>query len=235
MGCRTGLLGLALLASVGFGCSSSQPAAPPEGVADDSGAAPVSDNATPDAVVADFLEAIRTGKDERAGELLTKMARQKTEEMDMVVAPPGSESAAFEVGEVEMLPDDIAHVSSTWKDEGDTHEIVWALRKEPEGWRIAGMATKIFPDQELPLLLNFEDPEDMIRQQQLAEQEMIRRAQAESKKERIAAGEDDPEDYAAEFSTESEEPRQSSKGKRPAERQARKPPPREVEEAITSE
>ncbi len=71
-------------------------------------------------------------------------------------------------------------MACTWTDiddEGEPHadEIIWALRHEPEGWRIAGMATKIFEDQP-PLLLNFEDPEDMQRKQRLAEEEMERRA-----------------------------------------------------------
>jgi len=138
-----------------------------------------------------FLEAVRTGDDASANEMLTQLAREKTSELDMVVAPPGSETASFEVGEVEMVPPDepdvdeeTAHVACTWTDiddEGEPHadEIIWALRHEPEGWRIAGMATKIFEDQP-PLLLNFEDPEDMQRKQRLAEEEMERRARSDA-------------------------------------------------------
>jgi hypothetical protein len=154
------------------GCSKSDDGA----TADGTGANSKSSQVGPEVIVADFLEAVRVGNDEQAGLMLSKLAREKTQEMNMVVAPPGSETAQYEVGEVELLPDDIAHVASTWMDEGEANQIVWALRKEPEGWRIAGMATKIF-EGEPPLLLNFEDPEDMVRQQQLAEQEMIRRAQ----------------------------------------------------------
>ncbi len=47
-----------------------------------------------------FLEAVRTGDDAKANEMLTQLAREKTSEIDMVVAPPGSETASFEVGEV---------------------------------------------------------------------------------------------------------------------------------------
>ena len=39
------------------------------------------------------------------------------------------------------------------------------------------MATKLFPN-EPPLLLDFEDPEDMMRQQRMAEEEIQRRAKA---------------------------------------------------------
>jgi len=74
-----------------------------------------------------------------------------------------------------------AHVATDWTDldtDGRAHtdRIVWILRKEPVGWRIAGMATQVFADRE-PIVLNFEDPEDMIRQQQLAEDEIERRSQ----------------------------------------------------------
>lgn len=132
-----------------------------------------------DRAVFDFLKAVQTGDDEKAANMLTKLARQKTEELDMVVAPPGSQTASFEVGEVEMIQEGGAYVSSTWTDvddQGQSHsdQIVWVLRKEPEGWRIAGMVTKLFDNK---LVLNFEDPEDMLRKQQLAEEEMQRRNQ----------------------------------------------------------
>jgi hypothetical protein len=111
--------------------------------------------------------------------MLTATARQKKTEMEMVVAPPGSETASFEVGEVQLAEDGSAFVSSTWTDvdqEGKPHhdQIVWILRNGQDGWRIKGMATKLFEGK---LILDFEDPEDMQRKLQLAEQEMLRRAQ----------------------------------------------------------
>lgn len=137
----------------------------------------------PEVTVFNFLEAVRTGDDATAADMLTPLARQKTEELDMVVAPPGSDTASFEVGEVELVAKDGAHVSSSWTDldelgEPRTDSIVWMVRREFDGWRIAGMATKLFED-ELPLFLNFEDPEDMLRKQQLLEEELVRRAQEE--------------------------------------------------------
>jgi hypothetical protein len=129
---------------------------------------------TPERAVFDFLEAVRTGNDKQAEAMLTPAARQKTTEMQMVVAPPGSPTAKFKVGQVEYVtPDkDGAHVWCTWTDvadeEGHTRsdDIIWVLRRESEGWRIAGMVTKVYSDQP-PLILNFEDPEDMLRKQQL--------------------------------------------------------------------
>lgn len=134
-------------------------------------------------VVREFLDSIKTGDESKSNDLLTPLARQKTAEMDMAVAPIGSDSASFTVGDVELPEEgggELAHVASSWTDiaeDGQPHtdEILWVLRLEKQGWRIAGMATKVFEDQP-PLLLDFEDPSDMRRKQQMAEAEMERRA-----------------------------------------------------------
>ena len=133
----------------------------------------------PAVAVRHFLEAVRTGNDAEALRWLTPLAREKTQEMHMSVAPPGTETSQFEVGEVELV-DGGAHVASTWSDldsDGNRHAdpIVWLLAKEPEGWRIAGMATTLF-EEKLPIVLNFEEPEEMIQKQQFAEAEAVRRA-----------------------------------------------------------
>ena len=148
----------------------------------------------PDKAVEKFLLAVRAGNEEQAAAMLTPMARQKTAEMNMNL-PAASETAKFEVGEVEMVSDDGAHVASEWTDvddEGQPHtdSVVWILRKEKEGWRVAGMAAKVFED-ELPIILNFEDPEDMVRKQKLAEAEMLRRAQEENSSAAQAQSEPD--------------------------------------------
>ena len=135
----------------------------------------------PAAAVFDFLEAVRTGNDEKAALMLTKLARKKTAELNMEVAPPGSDTAQFKVGKVEHLSEDGARVASTWSDIDEnsqrrTDEILWMVRREPEGWRIAGVAATVFKG-EPPLLLNFEDPEEMLRKQEWVQQEMRRRAQ----------------------------------------------------------
>ena len=64
------------------------------------------------------------------------------------------------------------------------------LRREQDAWRVAGVAAQVFPG-EPPLLLNFEDPEDMFRKQQWVREEMRRRmaagdlqAQGEEKQEK---------------------------------------------------
>lgn len=137
----------------------------------------------PAKAVDEFLSAVRAANDQKAAMMLTETARKKTKEMNVVVAPPGSPTASFKVGETEMVEEG-ARVRSFWTDLGEdgkhhTDEIIWFLRQEPEGWRIAGMAMQIFEDQK-PLLLNFEDPADMLRKQKLAEEEMARRTEGKS-------------------------------------------------------
>ncbi len=131
-----------------------------------------------EAVISEFLAAVKKGDDKRASELLTQVARKKTTEMEMVVAPPGSDTASYKVLESEVEGSE-AQVGTDWTDlDADgrprTDRIVWMLRHEAEGWRISGMATRVFPDMP-PILLNFEDPQDMLRKQQLAEEEIARR------------------------------------------------------------
>lgn len=167
-----GLLGVA-------GCGSSESPAPQAAATRDA-AATKPDGLKPSQAVAKFLEAVRVGDDKTVAQFLTPTARQKTAERELVVAPPGSDTASFQVGEAEQVAADAAHVASSWTDldengQPHTDQIVWILRQEPEGWRIAGMGTKLFEDQP-PLFLNFEDPDDMLRKQRLAEQEMMRRA-----------------------------------------------------------
>lgn len=171
----SGLMLPALLWMALVGCSSENSSAPETQPA----AASTDQQAGPDVAVFEFLKAVQTGDDQKAALMLTKVAREKTAEMEMVVAPPGSETASFEVGEVQLLNESNAYVSSTWTDVGEdgqphSDQIVWVTRRDPEGWRIAGMVTKFL---ESKLVLNFEDPADMLRKQQLAEQEMMRRAQ----------------------------------------------------------
>lgn len=161
--------GLAALALVG--CSNG-------GVAT---AAPGTDPAK--ATVTAFLEAIKRGDDAAARAMLTKVARAKTQELGISVAPPVTSTATYSIRECELIPgnEDLIHVGTTWTDTDPdgfttTENVVWAVRLDPEGWRVAGMATRIFDDLP-PLLLNFEDPEDMIAKQEMVAQELQKRAQ----------------------------------------------------------
>jgi hypothetical protein len=224
MRCGSWTIGAALLAGVMIGCGKSeadQTAADASAAGQAStGAQAGESNGGPAEAVHAFLKAVRDGKDDEANGMLTKLAREETAKMNMVVAPPGSDTATFEVGEVELLSEGDeqgAHVASKWTDVGDdgqphTDEIIWMLRKEPEGWRIAGMATTVF-EGEPPLLLNFENPKDMQRKQQLAEEEMQRRMRAELSGEMSAEVGDS--DKSAEAS-DARPTRQAQRGRAPA-------------------
>jgi hypothetical protein len=165
----------------------------PAGTSQPSSASPGTDAAAssttapadgPAAAVAEFLEAIRTGNDEVATKMLSKVARQKTAALNKSVTPPASDTAKFTVGKVDMIGDDGARVACTWTDldpdrQPKTDEAFWIVRHEPEGWRIAGVAAQIFPGEK-PVLLNFENPEEMTRQQQWVREEMRRRMEKEA-------------------------------------------------------
>jgi hypothetical protein len=133
----------------------------------------------PAAAVQEFLEALRTGDDGKATRMLTAVAREKTATMNRNVTPPASDTARFAIGQVEHLGNDAARVACTWTDfdeegKAKTDEAIWVLRREQEGWRVAGVAAKVFPG-EPPLVLSFEDPEDMFRKQQWVREEIRRR------------------------------------------------------------
>jgi hypothetical protein len=116
--------------------------------------------------------------------MLTTVARTKTEELGLTVAPPVNPSARYQVKACESIGDsgELVHVGTVWSDVDETGQesnenIVWVVRLDPEGWRVVGMAMKVFDDMD-PLLLNFEDPDDMIAKQEMVAVEMQRRAQA---------------------------------------------------------
>jgi len=176
----------ATVLAVGCGKSSSHQAALP------------ADSDSPDKAVATFLEAIRKGDDKESNRMLTPVARQKNQERGVIATPPGSATAKYQVGNVEFVTaeKDGAHVAASWTDvdiqgQSNTENFIWVLRKEEEGWRIAGMAVKVFDDQ-LPLILNFEDPDDVIRKQQMLAEEMEKRSQPVDNSEAKKTGPLDP-------------------------------------------
>lgn len=137
----------------------------------------------PAETVAVFLEAVRTGNDEKASRMLSTVAREKTASLNRSVTPPASDTARFSVGKVDWVGQDGARVACTWTDldadgQPRSDEAIWVVRREAEGWRVVGVAAMIFPD-EPPVVLNFEDPDDMVRQQNRIRDEIRRRMQKE--------------------------------------------------------
>jgi hypothetical protein len=119
----------------------------------------------PARTVYDFLEAIRTGNDEKANLLLSTVARDKLAEMDFRLTPKASDTARFSIDSMKYVGEDGAQVAMTWTDMGlngklNSDKAAWVLRKEAEGWRVVGMAAEFFPGEE-PIVLNFENPAEV--------------------------------------------------------------------------
>jgi hypothetical protein len=134
----------------------------------------------PAVAVYDFLEGIKQGEDEKVSQRMTKLAREKIGQQGLAVAPQRSDTAKFQVGQVKYVGDNGAQVAATWTDWDANHEqqtdnMVWVVRKEPEGWRVLGMAAEVFPG-ESPLLLNFEEPDQTREKLQWLQEELRRRA-----------------------------------------------------------
>jgi hypothetical protein len=142
----------------------------------------------PAAAVARFLEAVRTGNDEWANGMLSATARKKMSQLGPGLTPPASDTARFEVGKVDYIAHDGARVDCTWTDldesgKPESRHSLWVVRRENEGWRVVGVAATVF-EGEPPLLLNFEDPEDVLKKQQWLRAEIVRRSQAEKNPEK---------------------------------------------------
>ena len=166
---------------------------------EDAQSSAASQTAGPATTVQTFLEGARTGDDEKVASMLTALARTELAKRGIPVAPARSDTARFEVGEVRYPAEGVAHVTSRWIEtvepatsQAAAQEPTWVLRKEPEGWRIGGMAVVVF-EGEPPLLLNFEQPDDMVRQMELLQVEIAKR---EAQAKPLSTVAEKPEDSA---------------------------------------
>jgi hypothetical protein len=186
--CGMGLWTILVLLAAGCSKSDGTGQAPaksqnhPSATTTDGAASPRAKLDGPAAAAYDFLEAIRTADDEKTFKMLTAVAREKAIARRLTAMPSASDTAKFVVGKADYV-DGGARVAFTWTDYDRNHklktdEAYWVLRHESEGWRIAGSAMQVFPDTK-PLVLNFEDPDDMRAQMQWADQESRRREAAE--------------------------------------------------------
>jgi hypothetical protein len=98
--------------------------------------------------------------------LLSTRARQEIKSKGLEISPIGSPNAAFEIGKAQMIdPKDpnVMLVSSNWLEPGASgmpgseYEVVWALIKEVDGWRICEMAVDTHTEGEEVQVVNFEN------------------------------------------------------------------------------
>ena len=154
---------------------------------------PPTDTSTPERATAVFLDALRRGDDETILQMYTERARQQAGELNQHFAPRGSDTAEFAVGQVESVGDSGARVACTWTDldkDGNPHtlQFVWALRREPLGWRVAGMVVTPFPG-EPPLLLDFENLRETMRKVDLLAEEIRRRDEVAARQQQAKKSE----------------------------------------------
>lgn len=117
-------------------------------------------------VVFEFLEAVRCGDTDTSSQRLTPLALQRTNELDLNFSPPGSPTASFAVGAVEMIDAEKAVVECVWTDQDADgiprdEKITWALKLNAGEWRISGMAADMGPDQ-APVVMDFENPGQLV-------------------------------------------------------------------------
>ena len=114
---------------------------------------PVANTAPPEQVVQTFLDAMKLGDIATKANLLTQKAREETARENFEINPQGAAGAHYEVRPAEYLPENPngAHVTSVWTetypDSTIKYDVVWVLRRQAEGWRIAGMAIELVPGQ----------------------------------------------------------------------------------------
>lgn len=117
----------------------------------------------PTEIVSRFLDSVRRGGAQaEAGRLMTEKAQAECRRTGLVVQPIGSPDAQFEVTRGEQVPgeQDAALVHSLWTEPDGagnrvTYQVVWALRREPVGWRISGLAMELQEGAD-PLVVDFE-------------------------------------------------------------------------------
>ncbi len=140
-------------------------------------------SSTPKEAVQTFLDAVKLGDAVAAELILTERARVEMGKNDMDVRPPQNPDAQYTLGATEYEDDAQtgAYVASSWTAEDkngaiQTDEIVWILRNEDAGWRLAGMAVKPDPSKP-PRIFNFENPLEMMTEIEEAEKDYVQEQQ----------------------------------------------------------
>ncbi len=128
---------------------------------------------TPAAVVSQFYDAMRAGDDRTIASLLTDKARSETAKNGLEILSQGNPSLTYRIGKTEYVTEnrDGAHVASLWTEPDErqqsvTTEVIWVLRKQTEGWRVAGFA-QVYGDDFV--LFDFEDPQHMLHTKEIVD------------------------------------------------------------------
>ena len=179
---------LAFVSVLGFvcvlGCGSGQSKSSSEpGGSGETTAADLNQPAEPpEHVVSEFLTGLRDGDEEATAKMMTTKARSELQSHEDF-GPSGASGMTFEIGKTEFIPEKNAsrvHVNWSQPDEQgnpNTQEVIFALRRQTEGWRIAGFATSMVPGSK-PVFFNFEDPDSMFEKVKQAETELAKRAES---------------------------------------------------------
>jgi hypothetical protein len=125
----------------------------------------------PEEIVGAFLEGMRTSNAKIIESLLSTRARQEIKAKGLEISPIGSPNASFEIGKAQQVdPKDpnVMLVSSNWIEPGapgmpgSEYEVVWALIKEVDGWRICEMAVDTHTEGEEVQVVNFENLSEVV-------------------------------------------------------------------------
>jgi hypothetical protein len=165
MRCRSFALLVALGLSFTAGCGDDAKTQPGSSVAGSSGKIPADPIAR---VVYDFFDAVRQGRPADANRLLTPLALERINALDMNIVPPGSQTASFTVGAAVRDESDPqrAMVRIVWSDlDADGKRVsepplYCGLRQVGDQWRIWGMVQELGPNVE-PMVMDFESLEGM--------------------------------------------------------------------------
>lgn len=123
----------------------------------------IPESAKPEEVVERFLGAFCKAERGAIEALMTDKAREQTRRsQEYQVEPIASPDAKFQIGKAEYkdAKKRVVHVNVLWTDVDDqgsetTNEVIFALRRQANGWRVAGMAVPL-PDTEELHFVNFE-------------------------------------------------------------------------------
>jgi hypothetical protein len=125
----------------------------------------------PEEIVGAFLEGMRTSNAQVIESLLSTRARQEIKAKGLEISPIGSPMASFEIGkalQVDPKDPNVMLVTSNWIEPGaagmpgSEYEVVWALIKEVDGWRICEMAVDTHTEGEEVQVVNFENLTEVV-------------------------------------------------------------------------